>query len=239
MAENDHATYYTGMSPKLMRGFEKISACAAIPMEHALGGKKSAEARKDARKAFADLIPQLPYIGGGKAPGTRNLIGGAQLLAIIQALEKQGLQREAIGEIVYRTCERFFTRVPSFLARCLGRVMGSGFFLAKRKKTALESQKREFSGAFVSEFVVSEDGAFDYGQDVLECAICKLYKQHGAEKYLPYVCLGDYPMFRHFGIGFARTKTLGNGADKCDFRFTRSGKTLDGWPPERLPEWKG
>lgn len=246
MAENSHASYYTDRHPKLMRGFETMFRCAAGPIERVLGDAKTDAQtyaktdaiHRDARAFFEALIPQLPYIGGGKAPGTKSLVGGARLLAICRALEQQGLETEAIGEVIYRTCERFFKRTPAFLARCAGRMMVSGLFVEKRKKIARESQKREFPEAFVSEVVAQENGAFDHGLDILECAICKFYKKHGAEKYLPYVCLGDYPLFRHLGIGFTRSKTLGNGDDRCDFRFTRGGQTPDGWPPETLPEWK-
>ena len=45
-------------------------------------------------------------------------------------------------------------------------------------------------------------------------------------------------MFQALGIGLTRTQTIGNGAQKCDFRFKKGGKTPKGWPPEKLKEWE-
>jgi hypothetical protein len=237
--DTEHTIYYTGQRKKMMRGFERMIACARQPSLRVLNIGQFEVAHHKARKEYERLIPLLPYIGGKKNPGTTNLIGGAQLLSIVWGLESQGLSREQIGEIIYGTWEQFFNRIPKWVGKLMGKLMTTEAYLKKRRDIALESQKREYSEAFVNELVTTKDGSFLYGQDTLECAICKLYKKYDALQYMPYICLGGYPLFRRIGVGFFRTKTLGHGDDRCDFRFTKDEMTLPGWPPENLQEWKG
>jgi hypothetical protein len=45
-------------------------------------------------------------------------------------------------------------------------------------------------------------------------------------------------MYKSWNIGFTRTHTIANGAPKCDFRFKKGGKTGEGWPPDKLKDWK-
>jgi hypothetical protein len=231
--------YYTNQRAKLMKGFEKAFRCAEEPILKHFNNDQTTAIHEHARAIFSDMIPKLPYIGGKKLPGTQNLIGSAQLLAIIRALESAGLSRNEIGETVYKILENTFERIPRFLGRVMGRIMLSSAFIKKRQALMERTQKREYPEAFVTVYAPSKDGSYDFGQDVMECAVHKFYRAQDALEYLPYICLGDYPMFRRMGVRFYRTQTLGNGGDLCDFRFSRQGETMRGWPPEPLPEWRG
>jgi len=106
------------------------------------------------------------------------------------------------------------------------------------KKHAEDSQRRIYPDDFVMAYVDSSGKDFDLGFDYVECAHMKFYRKYGAEKYVRYLCLCDYPLFQGYGIGFSRTQTIANGAASCDFRMRREGQTLDGWPPENVPEFK-
>ena len=100
-----------------------------------------------------------------------------------------------------------------------------------------QSLKREYKDDFVMEYVKSDGKKFDFGYNYLDCALYKLYKKFNALKYLQYVCLGDYSLFKSIGIGFYRTQTIANGGKICDFRFKKNGQTKNGWPPEQHEEW--
>jgi hypothetical protein len=232
-------TYYTRQRKKLIRGFERIIASGRQSALRILGIEQFRVAHQKAQEEYEHLIPQLPYIGGKKNPGTTSLIGGAQILAFIWGLESQGLSREQIGEVIYGTWEQYFNRIPKWVGKLAGKLMMTKAYFKKGLNMALESQKREYPEAYVNELFIPKDGSFLYGQDTLECAICKLYKKYDALQYMPYICLGDYLLFRRLGLGFYRTKTLGHGDDLCDFRFTKDGTIQIGWPPENLREWKG
>ncbi len=230
--------YYTAMQSKMIRDFETMFICTKKAVEPFLGYHQIQTLHEQARKVYQTLLPQIPYIGGRKVSGTKNLIGGAQMLAIIRGLEQQGLSEEEIGKVIYVTWVELFNRIPKIAGYFLGKIMLSGLFLKNYRKRMKELQKRRYPEAFVSEYVHCADGSFDFGQNTLECAICKFYKKQNASKYLPYICLGDYPLYQRLGICFFRTKTLGNGDDVCDFRFKKIGDTVAGWPPEELLEWR-
>jgi hypothetical protein len=229
--------YYTDMQSKMMKNFDTMFACTKKIANRYLDSFQLESLYKQAKKEFENLIPTIPYIGGEKVSGTKNLVGGVQMLAIIRGLENEGLSQREIGEIIYGTFVELFHRIPKIMGYLLGKLMWSKRFLKHQKKNLLELQKRRYPEAFVSEYVSCSDGSFDYGQDTLECAICKFYQKHGAIQYLPYICLGDYPLYERLGFCFCRTKTLENGDEVCDFRFKKKGHIVTGWPPETLPEW--
>ncbi len=222
----------------MMRDFDKMLEFARQVLGQHFGEPQIEELLDESRREYAALIPQLPYIGGKKNSGTTNLVGGAQMLAIIRPLEREGLAPRAIGKVVYETMELFFESRPRFVRWLMGKLMTTKLFMKQKKKQTEDSPFRHYPGGFITEFVESDGENFDFGLDVVECAICKFYREQEAEKYIPYLCLGDYPMFRSLGIGFTRTQTIGNGAPLCDFRFKKGGTTPRGWPPDNLEEFK-
>jgi hypothetical protein len=86
---------------------------------------------------------------------------------------------------------------------------------------------------------VDGDGAdFDYGTDYTECAVLKLFRQMGAEQYMPCICVGDLAASRALRTGLHRTTTLNYGGPCCDFRFKRNREASPGLPLKNLPEHK-
>ena len=47
----------------------------------------------------------------------------------------------------------------------------------------------------------------------------------GADEFVPYMCATDIPESKYGGLGLKRTKTLAEGADKCDFRYKKGPST--------------
>lgn len=238
MSESRVNSYYVDKRSKLLHDFNKFSAGAKKILTASFGESEAAVFLARAGSEYEGLIPQLPYIGGKKNSSTANLIGGAWLLAIIRSLEPRELSEREIGRIIFDLFKSHLESKPRFLRWLAGRLMFSKSSIAKQKKRCLDSQLRTYSGDWVFEFIEGDGKNFDYGMDVVECGVCKFYAGQGAEKYLPYVCLGDYPLFRDFGAGMKRTQTLGSGGGKCDFRFKKGGQTPEGWPPEHLAEFK-
>lgn len=239
MKQGADNNYYLDMQAKMIKDFARMFKCTRRSLKRHFDEAKIAEIHETCEREYSGLIPQIPYIGGKQNSGTYNLVGGAALLAIIRSLEGEGLGKHEIGRVVYETMETLFNSKPRLLCRLTGKYMLSSYFIKKRRKQTERSLLREYPEGFVTRFVEADGANHDFGLDTMECAICKFYKKQGAEKYLPYLCLGDYPMFQALGIGFTRTQTIGNGAPKCDFRFKKGGETVRGWPPEGLDEWEG
>jgi len=83
----------------------------------------------------------------------------------------------------------------------------------------VESQQRRYPQDFVFSYIQGDGKEFDFGIDYTECAIVNFFRAQGADEFTRYVCLYDFLNSQLTGTGLIRTKTLAEGADKCDFRF--------------------
>jgi hypothetical protein len=215
---------FGGMSPTLARYFE---------------GSELDNFKDSARSNFETLIPKMPYLGEGEDIHEGNMLACVQMLSLIRVMEEQGMEEREIGKIVYECFEGAFSNMPDPYKEGFR----SSFFTEETmdmwRNASQLSQVREFPEGWVFEVVDGDQQKFDYGINYLECAVFKLFKKLGAERYMPYICLGDYAMFGAFGVGLCRTRTIGNGGDLCDFRFKENGKTPSGWPPDDLEEFRG
>ena len=230
--------YYTDQKPKMMKNFDKASKKMRTILNNHFDETKTKDLILRARNEYESLIPKLSYIGGKSNILDSSYIGGAWMLALIKSLEKEGLNEHEIGKILYETFEEYIGSMSGFMKWLFKKSFFSKSAQKKWMKHAEKSQSRTYKDDWVFEYVEGDGKTFDFGVNYTECAICKLYKKLGADKYLPYVCLSDYPMFRGIGVGLKRTKTIGNDADLCGFRFKRDDITPDIWPPDNLTEFK-
>ena len=92
------------------------------------------------------------------------------------------------------------------------------------RRMALESQKREYPGAWVYTVLEGDGKEFDWGIDQVECGICKFFADQDAQEFVPYMCALDFIASDYFGWGLVRTTTLAEGGERCDFRFKRVAK---------------
>jgi len=230
--------HYVSIKPKLMKNFDKASKFMKKVLKQRFDEAKTEELITKSRKEYENLILRIPYIGGKDNMHDFNLIGSAWMLALIRSLEKEGLSVRDIGKILYDIFTEYFEAMSGFMKW----LFRTGFFSKNGVKKwifhAEKSQNKVYPDDWVYEYVEGDGKTFDFGFNYTECGIYKFYKQQGAEKYIPYMCLGDYPMFRAMGIGLKRTQTIGNGEKYCDFRFKKGGTTPIGWPPDNLEEFK-
>lgn len=239
MAGAKESNYYLTIRAKMMREFRAMYKGARKVLARYFSEREIDRLEAESKKEYQELFPQLPYIGGKKNSETINLIMGAIVLAIIRPLEKESLTKRQIGRVIHHTFEGYFSAKPRIIQRALGRLVSSKLALKRLKAQIETSGQRGYEDDFLMEYVEPRSGEFDFGYDYTQCALQKLFARYGAEEYLPYVCLGDYALFRSLGVGFSRTRTIAHGAPKCDFRFKRKGRTARGWPPEGLEEWSG
>ncbi|PID84927.1 MAG: hypothetical protein CSB13_10660 [Chloroflexi bacterium] len=226
--------YYLSRKPKLMKDLNQILKFTRQVLTEYFDEPKIDRLLDEIRREFEELIPQIPYIGGDKSSGTRNIVGGAMFLAIIWPLEREGLAERDIGKVIYQSMYMVFNSKPYFVRWLIGKMMTTKFFINHRKK---QQPSESYPYSWENNFLEAEGQDFDLGLDVTKCGIVKLFKEHDMENYVPYACLLDYCMFKSFGLGFERTQTIGNGAPLCDFRFKKVGETAPGWPPETLQEF--
>jgi hypothetical protein len=235
--KNNPEAYYMNHKKKILKEFDKFFKHFKRAIDQHQKDLDTDRIYREGRNEFIRLIPEIPYIGGKKNSLTWNLVGSVMQLAIIRALEKERVSEREIGKILYYSLDSYIKSKPKFILRLMGKLMFTKFMINKRKKQAEWIMSQNFTEGWAYEFLPGDGKTFDSGMDMTECGICKFYEKHDAKKYVPYLCLGDYPMFQAYGVGLTRTQTIGHGAEKCDYRFKKGGKTTDGWPPEKLVEW--
>jgi hypothetical protein len=96
--KNDYEAYYINQKPKLLKEFDKgFKHCKKAIDQH----QKNLDAYRiyrEGRNEFIKLIPEIPYIGGKKNSLTWNLVGSVMLLAMIRAIEKEGISESVVNQ---------------------------------------------------------------------------------------------------------------------------------------------
>jgi len=213
--------YYISRKRLLMWGFDWAARRIRHIGVRCYGAQTTDTLTAEARREYESLIPQLPYIGGRRNPHTRLIIAAAMFLALYRTLKRHGEPVEEIGELVHQGVETFFGMFPRFLLRLYGGLNFTRRTLRRAQVNALESQKREYPGAWVYTVVEGDGEAYDWGVDQVECGICKFFANQDAEEFVPYVCALDFIASDYLGWGLVRTTTLAEGGEWCDFRFKR------------------
>jgi hypothetical protein len=199
------------------------------------GDDLSAKVMAETKNAYAALRPRVPYIGGEANIFTEWLDYGAYYLALYQALSARGHTEDDVGRLVFNTYE-VMADYPGWFLKIVGHFKYGRSYQDKLRRAAAISQKRHYPGDFVLSFVEGDGENFDYGLDITECGICKLYSAHGAEKFSRYMCLSDFVISKAFNRGLVRFETIAEGGKRCDFRYKKGRETFvfplrEGWPP--------
>ena len=155
--------YYISRKRKLIKEFDKVLKQVKIVLREYFGEPQTDQILAKSGYEYESIIPDLPYIGGRKNSSTFNLIGSAQILTIIHSLEEKGLEIRQIGKIVYEIFEEYFESKPRIFKWLTGKFMTSRLAVAKMRKKVVDSQLRQYSGNWVSEFVEGNGKSFDFG----------------------------------------------------------------------------
>ena len=91
--------------------------------------------------------------------------------------------------------------------------------MPQRQKWAEESHKLRNENNWVVD-VLPKCADFDYGMDYSECGICKICADEGCPEIARYLCRLDYVMADMLGVKLVRTKTISEGGEVCDFRYS-------------------
>ncbi len=221
--------YYIARKPEILMQFDTHADSWRPFLANRYGDEFADAVLRKTRQQYEALIPHIPYIGGDENPMTRHLVRSTTSLVLYKVMDAWEKTAEEVGKIVYDAVEVSVRQMPSLPGPDL-----SAAYMAEEKERARKSQERRYSGDWVWEFVEGNGVEFDYGRDFLECGTQKLYHAHDADEFLPFYCYLDFVTHRTTGWGFARTKTLAEGDERCDFRWKKGGETKKGWPPPFL-----
>lgn len=88
-----------------------------------------------------------------------------------------------------------------------------------RLKWAEESKNRQNENNWVLD-VLPKCEEYDLGYDYYECGICKICSDEGCPELAKYLCRLDYLIADLMNAKLERTKTIAEGGDFCDFRYS-------------------
>jgi len=221
---------YVSRSSALLKDFYNTAALITPTLKARLGEEPTDALIREAGEEYKTIIPQIPYIGENKLVQTF-LFPTTQYLALYRALQRRGWTIDEAGPLIFDVATAKIEAIPRLVRRVMGDLWFSPWLLRRVRKVAKKSQRREYPGAFVSEFVEGDGQTFDYGIDYLECAVCKFLTAHGAMELAPYSCAVDKPASELLGWGLTRTETIAAGFERCNFRFKKGGETVVPLPP--------
>jgi len=232
--------FYVKKKSKFMRSFDERLALVSKELYKKFDSKKSEELISQMKAEFEKILPDIPYIGGQKNPLTLVLVKCMSDLAVFRTLEKIGFSFREIGEFHYNYVLRTHTVRKEALeqaGRDPSQYPFDPVYMDYQKKLTKETQLKLYPDDWVMDYVEGDGENFEWGWDIEECGIQKAYKKLSDEKYLPFMCLGDYYEAEGLGFGFSRDQTLGFGALLCTQRFVKNYKTPRAWPPDELEEF--
>ncbi|MGB7961383.1 MAG: L-2-amino-thiazoline-4-carboxylic acid hydrolase [Propionicimonas sp.] len=230
-----HAT--AGGSGAARKGFDPRNLSKEVPflllnlhtyvLTQRFGAPTAAVMRREILQEYRALIPSLPDIGGRGNPESMAMVLAPWALALYRVVQRHGGSLEDAGEVIHYSVQKLYGRIPHRMRLAMGR--SSTKENAKRK--ARWFAEHHFPDNWVYEVVDGDGQLFDFGLDATQCAIVNYFRTQGADELTPYLCDLDYVLFEALGVGLTRTKTLGWGCDRCDFRVKNPGKTTSTWPP--------
>jgi len=229
--------YYKVLLPRLLNRFDGEVKLLRPVLERYFDPERIDDLIALTRLEYSAIIPTLPYLGG-KQPFTRFIIATGELLAVYRVASAWGKTLEEIGQLTFDIDQAYMQAFPALIKKTMSRMNFSKWYLMRLQKRAVDSHRRLYSDGYVFDFIPGDGNTFDYGVDYLECASCKFLKQEGAFEFARFICPADVLYSQSLGWGLMRTRTLAEGADRCDFRFKRGGKTLVAVPSclqDRIP----
>lgn len=169
--------------------------------------------QKRAKQLYREMLARTPSIG----KASFMLLMPAALFAIYQSAE------DTMPESVFDAMVDHAARGPFFtkMTKIRKRFLFSEKTLAKTQENALLSQSSPYPGSWV--FTHEVIGPDEYITTYTQCGVCELAKQEGCLDLAKSLCKIDFISYDLMGANLARTKTLANGDDVCDFHVTKRG----------------
>ncbi|MFN8371962.1 MAG: L-2-amino-thiazoline-4-carboxylic acid hydrolase [Anaerolineae bacterium] len=213
--------YYLAQKDRLLKNHDKLLALGTAQFVARWGEAEAQHIIAQTRAEFERLIPQIPYIGGKENSFTDTIEQMTSLLALYRTLKARGTPLDEIGQLSHHMAQAWIDQFPALARSIIGRFYMSRWWRKRTEKKALDSQRREYAGAFVYEVLPGDGENYQWGVNYLECGVVKYFHAQSADEFTPYMCVIDFLMFPAMGIELKRQGTIANGCTHCDFRFQK------------------
>jgi len=175
-------------------------------------------------------LPDLPYIGGDKHPGTKWILLSGHWVAFLRPMRDKGYSTQSAAQMMYDLYVDYLDTLPKEKMLKIGQYMFTQEYMDIMKNWAQKSKGQRVD--WVADFVPGDGKSFDYGIDYHYCPCLNFFKSQGAADIASYFCLVDFPEHKLMGTGLVRTKTLAQGDKICNFMYKKDRAVTQDWSTE-------
>ncbi|MCP4714726.1 MAG: hypothetical protein GY868_06375 [Deltaproteobacteria bacterium] len=93
--------YYIENRERFLKQFNQKNQSAQKLLASVADPETAAEIRQEAGETFADLLPELPFIGGDRNPMTKWIVLAGHYVAFYRPMKAKGLSTESCGRLMY------------------------------------------------------------------------------------------------------------------------------------------
>lgn len=222
--------YYRLNKAKFMTSFDKTAHSANVYLSGKFDHSVAEKICTAAQKEFEQLLPEIPYIGGDRHPGTKWMLLAAQWVAFMRPMQEAGYAEETSARMMYDLYVEYLHTIPKETMRKRGQYIFSEKHINGMKQWAKKSKTQRVD--WVADFIPGDGKEFDYGIDYSYCPCFAYFASQNAKPIAPYFCLVDFPEHKIMETGLVRKKTLAQGADICDFRYKKGRSVTQNWTTE-------
>ena len=205
------------------RAFEAFLRAARAELARSGGAEFADAVVADARRAYEDVLPEVPDIGGrANVFQPVMTINGwmAALHRAMRAHERSARDTVAVTQAVF---DGWLRKLPGWALRGIGRLAVSSPARAYYARQAERSQERRYADDFVWTLEQGADGEVSFVFE--ECAVNKWYDAHDLRDLKPYCNFADVTYSRLMGMGVDASETIGLGCERCALRFKAGRET--------------
>jgi hypothetical protein len=189
-----------------------------------LGNNNYREFIKLKKEYMQSIYKEIPKLG-------RSIFSNSYYVATcyffyFPAFRELQYEKEKIIELIWGINEEMMKNMPEIIRKIAGRYYINYFH--KRGPWATKKNKCNQLNAFDWKVEYRQNEKNDFEIDIMECYVVKIAKKLHMEDLLPGICRMDYLFSHYFNQGFIRTKTLGDGDDRCNCHWKIPGETI--WP---------
>ncbi|MGM9923037.1 MAG: L-2-amino-thiazoline-4-carboxylic acid hydrolase [Bacillus sp. (in: firmicutes)] len=183
--------------------------------------------RKNVKRHLKEIIPEVPNIGDSIFKFS--YLMGVFYIAWYKSFLELGLTSNQANQWIWTATENALKKIPNCLVPLAKKIYLGGMLKKAERHTQKSKHGQLPEYDWNIEYVKIDDNSFRL--DTYECGIKKLCEKFGTEEMLPSMCRMDYLTAHYLRHDFKRDKTLGDGDNVCNNRFSFTGECE--WAPEK------
>ena len=179
------------------------------------------------RTSYADLIPEIPFIGDDNFHLVW-YIPNSEKLAEYLVAKDYGMTVKSFAQLHIDDALSQLMQGTEEQRRAIGAMQFGPKAEKKMRWEAFKTKLRLYPDNYIMTFRKGDGTDFDWGLDYTQCANCALYNKYGEAGDLLFhmVCKMDYVAGKALYAGYHRTTQLSTGGTMCDLRWKQGVESI-------------